>query len=221
MTFLSSLLLGFLSHPVLVHSLGKRRLCGETKESPISIVLPSDFLLFSVEVKSRILSVLGELSTPVLPAADSVCGSGVSQGSSPEGSDSQLSSQSPRSPLGTRRIKMWFTLGENGSGPQATSAGLRSIQVTSGHKHIPCQSGRVRFFWKGLEMVPEVVSVITRTEGRKVKPSFLREVKHNFCPTAGFCLQRSVSEVQPRLCDFTDCLQAQAECSCSKVLLEA
>lgn len=72
MTFLSSLLLGFLSHLVLVHSLGKGRLCGETK-SPICIVLPSDFLLFSVEVKSRILSVLGELSTPALPAADSFC----------------------------------------------------------------------------------------------------------------------------------------------------
>ena len=73
----------------------------------------------------------------------------------------------------------------------------------------------MRFFWKGLEMVPEVVSVITGTEGRKVN--------HDVCPTASFCLQRSVSEVQPRLCDFTDCFQAQAQAqgSCSKVPLEA
>lgn len=146
---------------------------------------------------------------------------GLGYGSSPEGSDSQLPSQSPRSPLGTRRIKMWFIVGESGSGPQATTSGLRITQVTSGHKHVPCQSGRVRFFWKGLEMVPEVVSVITGTEGRKVKRPFLGEVNHDFCPTAGFCLQRSVSKVQPRLCDFTDCFQAQTECRCSKVLLEA
>lgn len=70
-------------------------------------------------------------------------------------------------------------------------------------------------------MVPEVVSVITGTEGRKVKRSFLREVNHDVCPTASFCLQRSVSEVQPRLCDFTECFQVQAQCSCSNVLLEA